>query len=278
MKRLEALVFMPIILTVLVVGVFFYIDSKKTEFSTQLLEKNSSYTKERVIFDSNGKNIYGLLIIPTSKTKTPAVIVLPAAAATKESREWYAEMFMKIGYSTMILDQRGIGETGGNVPSMPEDYELFRNGKKASQQLFVDDVIKAVNVLSQIKEIDSKRIAVLGESMGGRYAIIAAAKDKRLKVAFIISSSGYRGNYGDEDFNSFIASINPNEFIGKITPRKVIMFHSDNDSVIMLEDAQYTYSLANHPKEFVLVNGCEHGYCDQMYEKLKANLQEAFKA
>lgn len=278
MRRLEILVFILIILAILIVGLFFYIDSKKTEFSTQLLEKNSSYTKERVIFDSNGKNIYGLLIIPNSKTKTPAVIVLPAAAATKESREWYGKKFMEMGYSTIILDQRGIGETSGHVPGITEDYDLFLNGKWVFQELFVEDVIKAVDVLSKIKEIDSKRIVVIGESMGGRYAIIAAARDKRLKAAFIISSSGYRGDYGDEDFNSFIASINPNEFIGKITPRKVIMFHSDNDSVIRLEDAQYTYSLANYPKEFVLVEGCEHGYCDQMYEKLKANLQEAFKA
>lgn len=274
---MKVIIFLPVIITLIGALVYFYIESNKLEFSTQLLENNNSFIKERLIFDDGGKNIYGLLVIPNSDKKVPAVIVLLAAAGTKESRAWYGNMFLDMGYATLILDQRGIGETDGYVPSIPQDYDSFRDTGTSFQSLFVTDVRKSVDVLLQIKEIDSKRIVVLGESMGGRYAIIAAAKDKRLKAAFVVSSAGYRGSYGDADFDRFIASINPNEYISKIAPRKVVMFHSDNDTVIALDDAKVTYSLANEPKELIIVKGCEHGYCDDMYERLKANLEAAFR-
>lgn len=278
MKSLNIILILFLLLIIFSCSFFFYKNSKKTEFLVQLIEKNNNYTQERVIFDSQGKNIYGLLIIPQSESKMPTIIVLPAAAGTKESREWYGKMFLEMGYATLILDQRGIGETGGYIPGIQEDYESFKSGSTSVQQLFVIDVINAVNVLSRIKEIDSNKIVVLGESMGGRYAIISTAKDKRIKAAFVISSSGYRGGYADERFNSFIASIDPNEYIPKIAPRKVVMFQSENDTVISIESAEFTYSLANYPKEFVLVKGCEHGYCEAMHEKLVSNLKSVFKS
>ena len=277
MKKSKIIVFVIIVLIVIPAGFFFYNTSKKTAFLLQVIETNGSYPNKRMVFNSHGKNVYGLLIMLKQKEKVPAIIALPAAAGTKESREWYGQMFLEMGYATLILDQRGIGETDGAIVDLQQDYEAYRKNEAVFQNLFVEDVTNAVNVLSRIKGIDKERIAVLGESMGGRYAIIAAARDKRLKAAFIISSSGFRTSSVDYYFNQFVASINPNEYISKISPRRVVMFHSDNDTVITLEDAQFTYSRANEPKEFVLVNGCEHGYCDVMYEKLKSNLNAVFK-
>jgi dienelactone hydrolase len=277
MKKPKIIAFVIIALIVLSAGFIVYTNLNNTRFSLQMLETNSSYSEEKVIFSSHGKDIYGLLIVPKQKVNVPAIIVLPAAAGTKESREWYGQMFLEMGYATLILDQRGIGETDGQIVDLQKDYEAYRKNEAVFQNLFIEDVINAVNVLLKIKGIDKDRIAVLGESMGGRYAIIAAAEDKRLKASFIISSSGFRVTEVDYYFNQFVASINPNEYISKISPRRVVMFHSDNDTVITLEDAQFTYSRANEPKEFVLVNGCEHGYCDKMYEKLKSNLKLIFK-
>lgn len=248
---------------------------KREKFQYEIIERNDTYLKAKIVFNDYGKNISGLLTLPISNKKVPAILVLPAASATKESREWYGDLLKDMGYASLIIDQRGIGESGGDIHSIMEDYSTYQAGGIPTQNLFVEDAINATNVLSSIKEIDKNKIAILGESMGGRYAIIAAAKDERIKIALIISSAGFKGNYSDEKFNEFVATLNPNYYIGKITPRKVVMFHSDNDTVVLIDDANYTYSFAKDPKEMVIVH-CYHGYCAQMFDKIKTNLQEAF--
>lgn len=71
-------------------------------------------------------------------------------------------------------------------------------------------------------------------------------------------------------------SIDPDHYAPLISPNQLLMIHSDNDSTINLTDAQLTFSKANEPKKFSQVQGCPHGYCDKMYEDLKADLELLF--
>ena len=52
-------------------------------------------------------------------------------------------------------------------------------------------LLKATDVLAVQSEIDPKRLAIIGESNGGRFAVLACALAPSLKGVIGISTSGY---------------------------------------------------------------------------------------
>ena len=246
-----------LIVLIFVIGVvilLFLFSNTKEDIGNvgELIERNESFNVYKSVFKGDdGKEIYALLFAPL-KESFDVIVVLPAAGGTKESRRFYGEILAEIGYGAFILDQRGLGETNGNFPSFQEEFNSFLNGKSVFQFLMAKDAVSAINLLENFKGIE--RFGVLGESMGGRNAIIAAGLDNRIKTAIIISSAGYKGGLGSKEGDEFLAYINPDNYVGKISPRRLLMLHSINDSVIALSDARNTFILAGEPKKFVEFN------------------------
>ena len=71
-------------------------------------------------------------------------------------------------------------------------------------------------------------------------------------------------------------SIDPDNYVGKISPRQLIMIHTNNDSVVPLQNAEITLSEAKEPKELHVIDGCQHGYCDKMHDVLIESLEKIF--
>lgn len=77
-------------------------------------------------------------------------------------------------------DRRGVGQTGGRTENATlEDYR--------------DDLIDVVDWVRQRKDVDSDRIAVVGYGDGGAVAMLAAAKDGRIKGLGLIAVPGSTG-------------------------------------------------------------------------------------
>ncbi len=241
-----------------------------------VIESNEQYTLSKVVFKGeDGKNVYALFFAP-NKQAFDVVIVLPAAGGTKESRKWYGNLLGGAGYGSLIIDQRGVGETGGYVNSLQQDFASFQRKERVHQMLMATDVSNAADYLKKSGRV--KNLAVLGESMGGRNAVIAAALDSRLKTAIIISSAGYSRNTGSPEGDQFLEFINPNSYISKISPRRLLMLHAVNDNVVLLKDARTTFSFAQEPKKFLEFSEkeCIHGYCDPMKQDIEEELHSAF--
>jgi len=257
-------------------GLIYYPENRpKLQFTRDVVEVNENYTKEKIIFESKGAKIYGYLFLPNKKEKSPGIIFLPAAQATKEGASTESKVFLKNGFVVLTIDQRGVGETDTKIPTSEEDFNNFKDKKETLQGLMVYDALRSFDLLSQILEIDNKKIIMSGSSMGGRTAIIATAIEKNIHSALIISSSGYNVKQeNDKELNNYIYSLNPNNYISLIQPRKIIMIHSQNDKVIPLEDAKITYNLAKDPKDLIILNECNHGYCDEMILYVNKSLNE----
>lgn len=257
-------------------------DRPKPDYSLSLNSENGSLKifninfKTRNFLDQEAR-IYGLLVIPKNKENIPGLIFLPAGQATKEGRLPLAKKISELGYAVFIIDQRGVGQTGGTYLNFNQDYQVFEKNKEPFQHLMVYDVLASFDVLKEIDTIDKDNIALIGESMGGRYAIIAAAQDDRIKGVIGISTSGF-GIFNDgTKQNSYLLSIDPNNYIGRISPNKVFMIHSTNDSLIPFKDAQNTFNLANNPKQFYQIDKCDHGYCEEMFPYLEESLNLLFQ-
>jgi pimeloyl-ACP methyl ester carboxylesterase len=84
------------------------------------------------------------------------------------------------GFIVVRYDKRGIGQSGGRAES-------------ASLADYADDVRAAVKLLGDRKDVDPKRIAVIGHSEGGVVAMMAAAKDKRIAAVGLLATPGVAG-------------------------------------------------------------------------------------
>ncbi|MEE9594526.1 MAG: alpha/beta hydrolase [Candidatus Hydrothermarchaeales archaeon] len=235
------------------------------------LEDGDDYTLDKVIFESKGLTVYGLLRIPKGVKNPPGMVLLPGAQVTKEGQQALAKSMQKLGYASLSLDQRGHGETGGYVASMEEDFRSFIGDVEPVQHKMVYDALRAVDCMGTFDELDHKRIYIGGESMGGRFAIIAGGIDKSIAGVLAISTSGYRLPSGlPSDQLRFFTSIDPNSYISKISPRKLVMIHSKNDSVVPIDDARITFEKAHEPKAFYTIKvGTHHGYHPDMDEYIK---------
>src|SRR5659263_672513 len=99
------------------------------------------------------------------------------------------------------------------------DYNLWKNKSEPVEHKMVFDALRSVDVLRQEPSIDPERIAIVGESNGGRFAIIAAAIDPGISGVIGISTSGYDiesqiGDITDENLIRFDRSIDPETYLG----------------------------------------------------------------
>ena len=144
----------------------------------------------QVNIPSNGFSLAGTLSRPsqTSPARLPAVVLVGGSGPNDRDSLLFgvpifgqiADALANAGYIVVRYDKRGIGQSGGRAEA-------------ASLADYADDVRAAVKVLSDRKDVDPKRIVVLGHSDGGTIALIAAAKDKKIAAVGLIATPGITG-------------------------------------------------------------------------------------
>lgn len=247
-------------------GFLSYTNRPAPNYTQTLLKDDGNATMYKLTFDSGGQKIYALLAIPKNSPKErngkiPGIFILYGATMNKEG-EWVGlgSDLSRMGFAVLIIDQRGWGETDGFVPTMESDYQAFVNGGEPVQHKMVYDALRSYDILKSRPEVNPARIYASGESMGGRYAIIATSVEKGIAGALIISSSGYQFQDQPQEVMRFLNSIDPNHYIAGISPRPLIMVHSKNDNVIPYQMAQDTFSKAKDPKKLLTTEGVGHSY------------------
>jgi pimeloyl-ACP methyl ester carboxylesterase len=126
----------------------------------------------------------GTLTLPEGKPPFPAIVFFTGSGAQNRDQEVFghkpflvlADHLTRAGYATLRMDDRGVGGSGGEM-------------RKATTLDFADDALSGVRYLRKRKEIDRKRIGLLGHSEGALVCAIAAAKAPR-EVAFLIMLAG----------------------------------------------------------------------------------------
>ena len=250
------------------------------EYSLRLSENTSNSTLYLVQFTSRGEQIEGLLRMPQPEKdreeqnkSIPGIVLLPGATVTKEREQGLAKYLCGLGYATITLDQRNLGATNPQA-----DLQMFLRGMEPTEHKMVYDALASAEILRSIPGIDPNLIIYAGESNGGRVAIIACALDAKARGVVAISTCGYGTDAASEELSDpemirFYRSIDPDTYLGKITPKKLVMIHSLNDTVIPYEYAEQTYANALQPKILYTVGCAKHGYCTEMNAFLQKELR-----
>jgi 2,6-dihydroxypseudooxynicotine hydrolase len=126
---------------------------------------------ERVEIAFDAKTIYGVLRKPTAKP-APVLIMAPGLDSTKEEIHAYEEPFLARGIAVLAIDGPGQGEAEYEIP-ICGDYERAASA--------------VVDWIEHRSDLDSKRIAVWGVSLGGYYAPRATAYEKRIRACIALS-------------------------------------------------------------------------------------------
>ncbi|NOQ28847.1 MAG: alpha/beta hydrolase [Methanosarcinales archaeon] len=244
------------------------------------LEKTDNYTLYEVVYKSRGADIEGLIRIPGNRSgkQVPGIVLLPGATVTKEGEQGLARYLCDIRYASIAIDQRNLGGI-----NMEGDLRMFLNGEEPTQHKMVYDALSAAEVLRRQPEIDPDRILYLGESNGGRFAIIGCALDERARGVVAISTCGYgidalvaSARMKDPEVIRFYRSVDPDTYLDEISPRTFVMIHSLNDPVISYDSAQQTYIKIGEPKSLHVIEAEGHGYNASMNPFLEAELARVF--
>jgi dienelactone hydrolase len=158
---------------------------------------NAPFTAEEVTVTLKGYSLAGTLLLPKNgKRPFPAAITITGSGQQTRDEpipfpglEKYrpmrqiAEVLAARGIAVLRVDDRGVGGSGGRDTLMT-----------ATTSSFADDVREEIAYLRSRREIDPKRIALVGHSEGGIIAPMIAATDPQLAAIVLMAGGGKRGD------------------------------------------------------------------------------------
>ena len=139
---------------------------------------------------ANGFSLAGTVSKPATPSKTPLPAVLLAGDSGATDRDelvsgipvlgQLADTLADAGFVVLRYDKRGIGQSGGRQEGVTlADYS--------------EDQRAAVKFLSSRKDVDGKRIALVGHGEGGLVSLMTAAAEKRVMGVVLINTPGISG-------------------------------------------------------------------------------------
>jgi pimeloyl-ACP methyl ester carboxylesterase len=159
--------------------------------ATSRLAVHSNPGDEPVTIPATGFNLGATVTKPKSPApggRYPAVIILAGFGAN--DRDGYfvgipvmgqlAGALAEAGFMTVRYDKRGYGQSGGRSES-------------ATLTDYADDARTVMRWLTERKDVDPRRIAVVGDSDGAWVALLAASREKRFAAIATIGAPASSG-------------------------------------------------------------------------------------
>jgi uncharacterized protein len=172
-----------------------------------------------------------------------AVLLLHGNAGNISHRIEYAQMFRRLGYSTLLLDYRGYGKSTG-TPTEQGTYE---------------DAESAWRWLTTTRRVPGRDIVLFGESLGGGVASwLAARHDARALILASTFTSAV-------DLGSELYPFLPVRLVSRFrydtltrlrdVREPVLVVHSPQDEIIPFSHGRQLFEAAREPKAMLQLSG-----------------------
>jgi dienelactone hydrolase len=136
-----------------------------------------------------GSVVHAWLLTPIRARNAPAVLCLhqtteigkdePAGLGGNPNLHYAQELALR-GYVTLAPDYMHFGEDKTNLRA-----EIYDRGYQSGSMKGIVNHIRAVDLLVSLPDVDSRRIGVIGHSLGGTNALFLAAFDSRIRAVVI---------------------------------------------------------------------------------------------
>lgn len=196
------------------------------------------------------------LWLPKSEGTWPGMVILHGAGSRKENHGDFARMCAAGGWAAIAYDQRGHGEAADEM------------GPTA-----LGDVVKMARFLASHDRVDPRRVCVRGSSMGGFWAIHAAATSEAIAGAIAICPAGERhlrrmlaGKQLDfrisersrEALAAWLGEHDLREAAELMGEKPLIILHAKGDERIPSEFSEELAARKPAPKKVIVLPGGHH--------------------
>jgi alpha/beta superfamily hydrolase len=231
--------------------------------------------KDVDFLNSRGQKLSGIVryIDPIEHVKYPVIIVLHGFAESKNN-DFSADLANNLvyqGFLTLRFDFHGHGDSEGEF----EEHTIHQQ---------VDDVLAALDFVSTLPYADANRISLLGTDIGGNIALLAAAKDARIKCVIAQGARSHFDNHlnswfqphefaalmrtgvhNNNDFRlrkEYVRSARQHDIIEqlKLVYVPVLFLHGNADLRVKIEETRQLLQAANQPKVLEEVIGADHWF------------------
>jgi alpha/beta superfamily hydrolase len=214
------------------------------------LQGEERLISSHVIFPDKEIQLEGVLLLPEAKGPSPAVIVChphPLYGGDMDNGVVLAvcSALEKHSIATLRFNFRGVGSSGGS----------YTEGRGEQ-----DDVTSALDYLSTLKEIDSRKIGLAGYSFGGMVADAVAMRDSRVKQLALISPVLGAGGWAQ---------------LKEYAQPKLILI-GDEDTTIVFRPSQRFFGDA---RQYQMIAGADHfwsGYEEEIGNKIACFYRDGF--
>lgn len=231
---------------VLLVGAFlfqsrlvYFPDTGRDFFATP---RDVGLEYEEVQLDtSDGESLHAWFV-PKSQPRG-TVLLFHGNAGNISHRLEYLSMLHRLGYSSFILDYRGYGKSSGS----PSEQGTYRDAEAAWRHLTVT------------RKIEPRRIALLGESLGG--AVAAQLASDQPPAALVLASVFTSVPDVGAEVYPFLPvrllsrfNYNTRAYLKEVEA-PVLIAHSREDEIIPYRHGQALFEAAREPKVFLEMRG-----------------------
>lgn len=214
--------------------------------------KQHNLAYEEVTFQSADKTSLSGWFVPSTTKALGTVIHFHGNAQNMTAHFSSVVWLPKNGFNLFVFDYRGYGASAGS----PSKEGLYQ------------DCLAAIAYVRQRADVDSQKIIVLGQSLGGANAVTAIGRGKVGPIAGLVIDSAFASYPGvaRDHAGSLAPSVgslisddfNPQDFIAQISPTPILILHGTSDQVVPYRHGKILYERAKEPKELWTIDGGQH--------------------
>ncbi len=224
-------------------------------------------TIEKVAFKNEGQWISGMLHVPTIE-RPPCVIASHGLLSSKSSEKYIAlgEKLSESGIAMLRFDFSGIEESEGRL----EDDTISRR---------IADLGSAINFMRSRRDL-SKRIGLVGSSLGGYVSLFRASMEKGIKAVVIWATPFHLDDLERKEDMEYPPPAEPffkdlpKHRLLPILPRisNCLVIHGEKDETVPVDQAWEILHSLGSPKEIHIIEGADHRLTDPDHRKRAVNL------
>ncbi len=220
---------------------------------------------EGTSFISEGELCIATIYIGFGEGPRPTVLLLHGLPGFEKNIDIAYEL-REIGWNVMIPHYRGCWGSEGK-------YRFTG---------IPTDVKNAISLMETKSYVDKDKIFLVGHSMGAWATIITTAQDKRVKGAVAIAGGSTSSEVPDrikvyldsvikqkflkgitveeaiEDWVKMGQELAAQDWIGKISPRPLLLIGGSKDATVTPESVKEVYAKAKKPTELEIIEEADH--------------------
>lgn len=253
--------------------------------------------REAITLENEGEKIFCVMHrpLPNHPGPVPAIAICPGFAGNKSGKHrifvTLAKELAKEGIAVLRFDYRGAGDSEGDF------QDITVEGK-------ISDTLKCLDFLENDPQIDPSRIGLLGRSLGGAIALLAAGRHRSIKSlglwAPVFKSDPWRelwesfkSNQLDQAKQEMIRHLPANvpnvEFLkqffkldldrqlAELKHIPLLHIHGEQDHIVKIEHAR-EFERARTGLDntrFIQLSKCDHDFSDPLEQQIA--IQETCK-